>query len=308
MIGSPDARARISRFHAMWMGFEQAPASLLATAMKSETDQLLSRVIFQRKEPWQELLRSAETYVTYDLAKHYGIESGLPATLKPGSSAAAWVRHTNPERRGLFGHASFLQLAQTPDENKMTIRRGKEIRELLFCQDIKPPDVVTADPDMTPRTPCKADTLPYKASSCAKACHSLLDPVGLGLDRYDALGAYRDQQYLKFTDETKRHSEASKAGEAGAVLCKIDGRGDLDGKKFSGPAELAGLMLADPRMNECAAKQLYRFAMGRTEIDATDKQFLDLMVKRLGMSDFRFDQLLLDFVSSEAFAHRRAVN
>jgi hypothetical protein len=292
----------------MWMGFEQAPASVLAPAMKSETDQLLSRVIFQRKEPWQELLRSQETYVTYDLAKHYGLEAGLPATLKPGASSAAWVRHTNPERRGLFGHASFLQLAQTPDELLMTIRRGGAIRELLFCQEIKRPDVVTKA-DHEPATPCKVDFLgAHGQSACATACHSLLDPVGFGLDRYDAVGAYRDQQYWKFSDATKEHAEIAKAGDAGAVLCKVDGQGDLDGKKFSGPAELAALMLADPRMNECAAKQIYRLAMGRTDLDTTDRQFLDLIVKRLGTSDFRFDQLLLDFVSSEAFAHRRAVN
>jgi hypothetical protein len=125
----------------------------------------------------------------------------------------------------------------------------------------------------------------HDTGGCA-GCHGLMDPVGFGLENYDARGAYRTH-------------------DDGMPGCTIDGNGILagvgDGGTFNGPGELAELLAASPELHQCAATQLYRFAMGRTELDATDQRSVLGLTERLITSEPRFDELLLDFVSSDAF-------
>ena len=148
-------------------------------------------------------------------------------------------------RAGLLGKPAFLALTAHNIETSPTLR-GKYIRERVLCQSIPAPPAnvvpVLAEPD--PDAPTMRDRLRVHATDPACAsCHTLMDPLGLALEHFDALGRYRDR-------------------DEGHVL---DTRGELDGKGFDGAVELGQLLRADPRTAECLVRQAFRYTLGHVE-------------------------------------------
>ena len=285
MLEDPRALELVTTFHALWMGYENLPHEYdLAIAMKAETSALMQRVIFDEKRPWQDLLRLEETFVDTTLAEHYG----LPVP----PSGEGWVTYEDPERKGLLAHGSFLSLGGAHGDTSPT-QRGLLIRTRLFCEDVPPPppdlDVNVDDPPGDPETQCKSERYAahqVQGNSCY-GCHQLIDPIGFGLERYDQAGLYREF-------------------EPDRPECPIEGIGEIVGVgTFQGPASLADLMVEAPQLNRCVVTMLYRFAMGRYELEPLDGNFIDGMLDEVGSDDFRLDELLIDFVASDAFRFRR---
>lgn len=281
MMLDPRAKERIGRFHALWLGYESLPHGPdLSSAMQAETQALIDKVIFDDALPWQDLLRSSETFVDATLAEHYG----LPAPAAPG-----WVDYGDTGRRGLLSHGSFLSAMAKVDDSSPT-KRGILVRTRLMCQIIPPPPP-TVDVDMTEpeEGTCKEDFYREQhlsAPGCA-SCHALMDPIGLGLENYDHTGAFREVE----NDDPG---------------CVISGEGELDGTPFSGPSELSELLVDSGALNRCVAEQLYRFSMGRSELADVDDSFIDFVVEQNGAEgDFDFASLVLAFVSEDAFRYRR---
>jgi hypothetical protein len=285
LLSDDRAHERIARFHSMWLGYEKLPhATSLAEAMQLETGALLDRVVFEDKLPWIELLRSSETYLTPELAEHYG----LPAP----SGEAGWVDYGDSGRQGLLSQGSFLSAAAKFDDTSPT-QRGLLIRTRLFCQEInQPPPDLMVNTDMPPEGPdpdaCKTERyVMWKTDGC-KLCHTLLDPVGFGLESYDQAGRFR-------THEPDRPD------------CPIDGQGTLEGVgAFQGPAELSELMIQHGGVDACVAIQMLRFTVGRYELRKHDKALHKRLLQAASPDgQLRFDALLLELVTSEAFRHRR---
>jgi len=114
-----------------------------------------------------------------------------------------------------------------------------------------------------------------------------MDPIGLGLENYDHTGAFRTH-------------------EIADPSCEISGQGEIDGTPFSGPAELSALLLDSGTLNNCVATQLYRFAMGRSELSDVDLAFVEGVVGEAAPEgDFDFGQMVVRFVSDDAFRFRR---
>lgn len=284
MLDDPRARARVGRFHALWLGYEQLPhAPELARAMMAETQALIDRVVFEDGLPWQELLRAEETFVDATLAGHYGLPAPAEATGGP-----QWVGYGDSGRQGLLSHGTFLSAMAKVDDSSPT-KRGILVRTRLMCQDIPPPPPnVNVDDTEPPEGVCKEEFYreTHAQGNCV-GCHALMDPIGLGLESYDHRGAFR----------TVENDDPS---------CTISGEGSIDGQAFSGPAELSDLLLDSGTLNRCVTHQLYRFAMGRSELEAVDEAFVGVLVDELGTTeDFDLGALLVRFASDEAFALRR---
>lgn len=280
------AKKRVARFHALWMGYEKLPhAPSLATAMQTETEALLNRVVFEEKGPWADLLRSTQTYLTPELATHYGLPA--PAKNQPG-----WVAYGDSGRRGLLSQGSFLSAVAKFTDTSPT-QRGLLIRTRLFCQTIsKPPPDLKVNTDMPPEgadpNACKLERYAMWKTEGCKLCHASMDPVGFGLENFDSAGRYR-------THEPDRPD------------CPIDGKGNLEGiGSFTGPSELADLMLQSPNLETCVATQLYRFAAGRYALDAGDDASVKRLVSRASTNgELGFYALMLELVTSDAFRHRK---
>jgi hypothetical protein len=283
LLADPRARARIARFHALWMGYatlKNGPE--LNAAMQAETQALIERVLFVERGPWQDLLRSTQTYVSDLLAAHYG----LPP---PGSATPVWVDYGDSGRRGLLSHGSFLSIGAKFDDTSPTLR-GKAIRTRLFCQDITAPADVNVDNPPVAKDPnaCKPQRYAEHTAGTCAGCHSLMDPIGFGLENYDVAGRYREH-------------------EADRPDCPIAGEGELVGVgSFNGPAELGELMLGADEINRCVISQLYRFAVGRSELDPEDRDLVDALAASAPPgSDLPFAATLLEFVTRDSFRHRR---
>ena len=275
----------IARFHAMWLGYEKLPhAPALASAMQLETSSLVGRVVLDERAPWTDLLLAKETYLTAELAEHYG----LPAP----DGDEGWVPYGDSGRQGLLSQGSFLSAVAKFDDTSPT-QRGLLIRARLFCQEIhSPPPDLMVDTDNPPTSPdpdaCKADKYDMWKTDGCKMCHALMEPVGFGLENYDMAGRYREH-------------------EPNRPDCPIDGSGALEGiGSFEGPAQLSDLIVETGDVDACIAEQLYRFAAGRYALDGRDLALVSRVTDRASASDgLRFDRLLVELVSSEAFRHRR---
>lgn len=287
LLDDDRARARIARFHSLWLGYEQLPHGAdLAASMHAETRALLERTIFEERGPWADLLRAEDTFVDATLAEHYGLPS-------PGTTPD-WVEYPDEDgaaqRRGLLSHGAFLSAFAKFDDTSPT-QRGILIRTRLFCQTIDPPPPgvnVDAPPVAEDPDACKEERYAQHGEAGCRSCHDLTDPVGFGLENYDEAGRFREH------DDDRPE-------------CTIEGQGELVGVgAFSGPAELASLMIQEGGLDACVVTQLYRFAIGRFELDDPDHDLIDRLTTRATEGgELRFDQVLLDMVSTPAFRFRR---
>ncbi|MEM6989138.1 MAG: DUF1592 domain-containing protein [Myxococcota bacterium] len=282
LLGDDRARDRIRRFHALWLSYEQLSREGMFGEMHEESGALVEKVIFEDRSPWTAMLTADETYVTPELAAHYG----LPAP----DGAAGWVSYGDSGRAGLLSHGSFLSVGAKFGDTSPT-QRGLLVRTRLFCQEIPdpPPDLevdideppMGADPDA-----CKIDQYYMWQEEQCSACHMQMDPIGFGLEQYDATGAFRTAQ-------------------ADRPECTIDGEGNFEGVgTFNGPAELADLAIESGLVEKCVAQQLYRFAIGRNELDQHDATLILRLVEEAG-GEFEFFGFVRDYASSDAFRHRR---
>jgi hypothetical protein len=288
MLADERALDRMDRFHAMWLGYETLPfGGELADAMKAESRALLQRVAFDDGLPWQELFRSAETFVNDELAAHYGLAP-------PGTTDGAWVPYGDTGRRGLLSHGTFLSNGGKFGDTS-PVQRGVIIRTRVFCQEIPPPPP-GVDPDQAPgdgAAICKEDRYAVHRTGGCAACHEAIDPVGFGLEQYGPAGQFRTME----VDNPDTPDDESQ--------CPISGAGSLSGVgDFSGPAELADLALEAGYLDDCVKQQMYRFLVGRYALDANDEAFLQHVEETLGDGDFTLEALLLQYVGSESFGYR----
>ena len=283
LLDSPRARARINRFHALWLGYDRLSQEGLSGQMRDETSALIERVVFDQEDPWTAILTSEETFLTPELAEHYG----LPVPAQPD-----WVNYGDSGRAGLLSQGAFLSVGSKFGDTSPT-QRGLMVRTQLFCQVIPlpPPDLMVdidePPPDVDPNA-CKAERYFMSTEPACMTCHEQMDLIGFGLERYDATGAFR-------TIEPDRPD------------CVLTGEGDFVGVgTFNGPAELAELAVESGLVEACVSLQLYRFAIGRTELDNHDRALLQrLVADSSGDDGLALGAFISQYVASEAFRHRR---
>jgi hypothetical protein len=276
----PKADAQMRMFHQLWLRYDELLVTDpdLAADMLTESEALVDRVL-EGGDRWSTLLTSPETYVTPSLAEHYGLTS-VP-------SQAGWVAYGDDGRAGLLSHGSFLSLSSTQGSETLPSRRGAMLAQRILCLSIlpPPPDIDVDAGVEVEEGQCKEDA--YAAhrdagSGCA-ACHSAIDPLGFGFERYDGLGRYRE-------------------AEADKPECTIAGQGEVGGEPFSGPREFAGLVDEQGRGAVCAVEKLRRFASrsGQPHHDMAQR-----LVAAFEESQQDFRALMVALATDPAFRYRR---
>jgi hypothetical protein len=280
MLADSRAAEQLYRFHALWLGFETLPHEPeLAADMRLETAALLERVIFEEAGAWNDIFLADETFLTASLAAHYA----LPA---PDAPQGGWVPYGASGRKGLLSHGTFL-VNGGKFEDTSPVFRGLAVRQRLLCQTIPPPPAnVNVDDALMTDSPCKWEKyLPTLQDGCV-GCHAEFNPAGWGLEEYDSQGRFRTVD---------------------AAGCEIaeHANGEVPGLgTFRGPGALGALVAPSEELLQCLGTQLIRFAVGRGEPSAEDQALrAALLADRDG--SLRFDELLLELVSSPAFAFRK---
>jgi len=243
-------------------------------AMQTELEMRVSDMVFNTRGDYLSLLDNKTTFVNDELAKFYG----LPTT---GSSDFRQVMiPADSPRAGILGTGAILAGLSLPERTGPT-RRGKFIRETLLCQTIPPPPagVIPQLPTPTDPTATMRDRLSqHRSGPTCNACHALMDPLGFGLENFDAVGQYRTME--------KGHP--------------IDATGDLDGATFDGLSQMGTVLRNAAVSGPCFVSKVYMNAQSRDAVQA-DAAILDKLATDFAASGNKADQLLLNLVSSEPF-------
>lgn len=296
MLADPRAQALIDNFAAQWLSLrliDQAEPD--ATQFPSFTPSLRASLSAETRrfvrdffpilgtpgQPLPELLTARYTYANADVARHYGAPA-VPA-------ADDWVRLPldGTRRRGLLTQGSVLTAESYPTRTS-PVRRGKWVLEQLLCSPPPPPPPnVIGDfgkPGMGGTLRQRLEQ--HRAMPVCNSCHALMDPLGLSLEGFDAIG------------RSRTHDEGLPVDTTGTLI---------DGRSFADASELAALLAEDPRLSHCAAEKMFTFAVGRfpSLTDAADQARLAALTAAYQEGGSTLLALLRALVQSDAFRNRR---
>jgi hypothetical protein len=225
---------------------------------------------------YRDLFTTRQSFMTRTLGLVYQVPVRSPVGWEP------YVFASDGERGGLLTHISLLALRSHPGRSSPTLR-GKFVREVLLCTDVPPPP---GDIDFSEfaeeggenrRTARERLTVHVAEDVCA-GCHSLMDPIGLGLEQLDGIGALRTT-------------------ENGAT---IDPSGELNGVPFDDAIGLGEALSRDPGLGPCFVESLYKYAVGRDVADG-ERDWLSAEQARLETAGYHMRDLLRLIAMSEAF-------
>jgi hypothetical protein len=132
--------------------------------------------------------------------------------------------------------------------------------------------------------------------SCS-TCHNLIDPIGFGFEKFDAIGARRDKFKLLFFGEDEGGDRRARSR---TVELEMDTAGYVAGipdSKFRSPRELGAVLARSPQCQECLVKQYFRYTAGRMET-AADRKLIRQVFDDFKKSQFRFKELMISLVRS----------
>ncbi|HET6280575.1 MAG TPA: DUF1592 domain-containing protein [Polyangia bacterium] len=287
-----DPKSRLAQNYAeQWLGVRSIETSVpdtklypgfspaLANSMKREVDLYFDEFVKQNL-PAEQILTSNFTYVDTALAKHYG----LPAVT---GTDLTRVTLATPQRGGLLGMGALL-LGTSRGNRTSPVARGRWVLDALMCAPPPPPPDTVKLPteDVITATSGRAFLENHRKDPVCAACHNNMDPIGLALENYDAIGAWRDMDHGQ----------------------PIDASGNLpDGTKFNGRAELETTLAKDPRLRACLSKSLLTYGVGRAMRDDVDAAYVDEVAKGIGaaVATVGMRDLLMGVVASDSFRMRR---
>jgi Protein of unknown function (DUF1592)/Protein of unknown function (DUF1588)/Protein of unknown function (DUF1587)/Protein of unknown function (DUF1595)/Protein of unknown function (DUF1585) len=306
MLKDPRAQQALDEFVSQWLRFDRALNTVkdrrlfpqfnpgLAAAMTEETRRLVAHLVWDRKD-FRELFTAEYSFLNSDLASLYH----LPAP----NEEFERVQFPAGDRAGILGHASFLTLTSKPEETSPT-ERGLFIREHFLCQRVPPPPpgVNSNLPPLSedkPRTNRQRLEIHLSSESCS-GCHRLVDPIGFGFEKFDAIGQRRETLALTFFpargDEEKRKPTK--------VELELDTNANIQGisdSEFSSPKELGAILAKNRECQMCVVRQLFRFAQGRTEMPE-DRPVLEGAFQTFEDSQFQFQELMIILAKSMALS------
>ncbi len=207
---------------------------------------LLAEEIAREDQDFLSILESNLAFVDARLAELYEVSS-------PDDGFAKISLPSDSRRTGLLTEPAFLASWAGPEKTSPTLR-GRFVVERLLCSKISdpPPDVQDSVGDAASPGDTRRDELQAHVSAPAcNACHQFMDPIGFGLEYFDALGFEQTE-------------------DNGAP---IDATGEIDGAAFDGPRTLSKVVRGDARAAPCLVRNFYRYATGR-ELPAGDDSLL----------------------------------
>lgn len=242
----------LDRFFREWMHFDGVPAydkdatlfpaydDALAAAMDEELTRFVDGVLHGDAPTLRTLLTSSATAVDATLAGFYGVQA----------PADGWAPVTLPpaDRPGLLSRPAILAEHSTASSSA-PIFRGRLVRTQLLCDVIPAPpaDAMANAPEYPEGATEREKSEILMAHMNCGACHGLMNPIGLGFERYDASGALRQLDV-----------DGQPVDDRGEIVGGAEGLGG----EFEGLPAL-GERLADSEVVQaCFARQLYRHALG----------------------------------------------
>lgn len=294
MLKDEKAKALVENFGGQWLELRKLESVKPDREKFPEYDDYLRMSIRRETELFIEsIVREDKSILDFIDGKYSYLNERLAGLYKiPGVKGPEFRKvslASNPQRGGILTHASVLTVSSYTTRTSPVLR-GKWILENILNAPppTPPPDVPTLDESKIGTSLTVRQQLEEhrKNPTCA-SCHSRLDPLGFGLEKFNAIGVWRE-----------------KDGKL-----PIDDTGELpDGRKFNGPEELKAIIRADRRaFAECLTEKLLTYGLGRG-LERYDKPTVKKIAERVVASDFRFSSVVLEIANSLPFQKRRSAS
>ncbi|MGB7326060.1 MAG: DUF1588 domain-containing protein, partial [Rubripirellula sp.] len=262
-------------------------------SMKKETETLF-RYLIEENRPIEELLNANYSFLNEPLAKFYGIDGVKGDQMRKVDLPA------DSHRKGILTHGSMLLVTSNPTRTS-PVKRGLFILENLLGTPAPPapPNVPALEEskngDMKNASLREILEFHRREPMCA-SCHRRMDPLGLALENYNAIGQFREME-LGLPARRGREAEPDKAIDPTGVL--------MTGEKFNSVVELADVLANDRRDDfyRCLTEKMLVFALGRglTFGDATT---VDQIVANVRANDGGMQTLIESIIRSVPFTHQ----
>ncbi len=312
MLDHPRAQESLNEFVSQWMRFDRILTASkdrrkfpqftreTAVAMTEEARLFVGDLVWKDRN-FMDLFTAGYGYANSDLAAIYKVTA-------PSKEFDRVTFPAGSERAGLLGQTLFLALTAKPEESSPTAR-GLFVREQFLCQHVpEPPAGVNTNlPAVTEEKPqTNRDRMSEHATnpSCA-TCHRLIDPIGFGLERFDAIGARREKFQLQFAGTRRGEDGARKRGALKTVDLEIDPAGYVAGlpdSQFASPSQLGAVLAKSAQCQECVVKQYFRYTLGRMET-AADRPLIRQVLEDFRGSKFHFKELIVSLMRARGFAN-----
>src|SRR5262245_13106907 len=251
--------------------------SVVARDAQEQTLRTITDHLITKNGDYRDLFTTQSTFLTRAL----GIIYKMPVPTRNGWEKREFAADSG--RVGILTDVSFLALNSHPGRSSATLR-GRAIREIFMCQKVPdpPPNVDFSAVDLTSNNPDKPTARirleAHRSQPVCAGCHTLMDPLGLTLENFDGVGAFRT------------HENAA----------PIDVSGSLDGQDFSGAKGLGQVLHDNPLTSYCVVEKLYRSGVGRNTADEEQRYVVD-MSKQFAANGYRVPDLMRAIASGRTF-------
>lgn len=304
MIKDPKSHRFVENFTGQWLqtrdveGINIDPRRILNTrdrdranrifnarvrrAMREETE-LMFDYVFRENRSTLEFLQADYAFLNEQLASFYGV---------PGVRGSDMQRVTLPpgsHRGGVLSQGSFLLVTSNPTRTS-PVKRGLFILENILGTPAPPappnvPSLEEARSKLQPGLTMRQIMEVHRKEPLCAGCHARMDPIGIALENYNALGMFRDQENGK----------------------KIETDGQLiTGEKFRNVEELSRILATSRRKDfyRCLTEKLLTYALGRG-MEYYDTPTIEGIVAQLDKDGGRMHTLIQGIVNSAPFQKRR---
>lgn len=296
MLDDDRAKALLDQFAARWLDYvdlenHEVNRDLfpdftpeLAESMKQEANQFIYDAL-RTDIPVGAMLTSDFTFIDEALGAHYGISEPRPADLSPEDF---WkVDATSANRGGLLTLGALLTHTSLTSRTS-PVKRGDFVFKHMLCGDIPPPPPeVEGLPDSGA---IEGETLRDRMErhsqdpECA-GCHKIMDPLGFGLEHFDAIGRYRS------------HDGGGEVDASGVLP---------DDTAFYGAQELAQILSENERFSFCVTKHFMTYSIGQLLSSKTDEQWAKYLTQQAIEAGGSLKSIIKNVVLSEPFRERMA--
>jgi hypothetical protein len=297
LLGDPRSRALFDGFGAQWLGLDKLAGKTfdgskfpqmtgdLRASMYDEA-RLLFESILRENRSLATFIDSDYTFLNGTLAPIYGMEKTVTGpTMRK-------VNLSNANRGGILTMPGILAMSSFPNRTS-PVNRGVWVLEQVLGEHVPPPpanvpSLEKQDKQQIASLTLRQRTELHRSNPMCANCHKVLDPIGFGLENFDAIGRWRDQ------DDT-----------GGA----IDATGELPGgHRFGTPKELKRIIAArtDDFSRNLTGK-LLAYALCR-QLEGYDEVVVDQLCSTIAHDDYHMQTMVVGVVTSYPFTHRRIVN
>lgn len=294
LLLDPRSRSLFDGFGAQWLGlgdlqqktFDSAKFPQMTGEMRSsmyDEVRLLFESIVRENRSVANFIEADYTYLNENLAAIYGLDGEITG---PDMRR---VQLEDGNRGGILGMPGVLAATSFPNRTS-AVKRGVWVLEQVLGEQVPsaPPNVPALevqDAQTVAMLTLRERTELHRTDPVCANCHKILDPIGFGLENFDAIGRWRDQ------DDN---------GEA------IDASGELPGgKRFSTPAQLKSIVAE--RVDDFSrnlAERLLAYALCR-RLEGYDEIVVDELMQDVSRDGYRMQTLISAVVTSYPFTHRR---